>query len=169
MIHVRRYKEGEEDCLRQLCRDTTCLVNVDEYGKDLVKKWASRLDKRLAWTERVKYKNPFVAEVDGEMVEFAELTKQVKISAFYSHHLWQRKGVGSALLGAVLRESEKLGIEIIQVESSISASKFFLKRGFDGIEEKTTLTDGIPSKSVLLQMTRTHNKRMQPGRPAAGR
>ena len=164
MIQVRRYRVGEEEVLRQICRDTTRLVNVAEYGKHLVEIWASRLDDRLDWAERVKYKNPFVAEVDGEIVGFAELTKQGKISAFYSHHLWQNRGIGSALLEAVLRESDKLEIGIIQVESSIAASKFFTKRGFDEIEVKTTLTDAIPSKSVLLQLTRTHSKRMRSGK-----
>ena len=160
MIQIRRYRKGEEESLRQLCRDTTCLVNVNEYGKALVEKWASRLDNRIDWKERVKYKNPFVAEIDGEIVGFAELTRKGNISAFYSHRLWQNKGIGSALLETIVEEADSLGIKTIQVESSISASKFFISRGFDKIEEKTTLTDGLPSKSILLQQIRTHNKRM---------
>ena len=167
MMQVRRYREGEEECLRQLCRDTTCLINFDEYGSLLVEKWASRLENRADWKERVKFKNPFVAEIKGEIVGFAELTKKGNISAFYTHHLWQNKGVGSALLKVIVEEADNLGIKTIQVESSMAASKFFINRGFDKVEEKTALTDGLPSKSVLLQRTRTDNKRMQSG-PACG-
>ena len=161
MIKIRRYKKGEEDILRQLCRETTCQINVKEYGKELVEKWALRLDNRTDWNERIKYKQPIIAEINGEIVGFAELTKKGNISAFYSHHLWQNKGIGSALLQAIKNEAECLGITAIQVESSISASKFFLNRGFEKIEEKTTFTEGTPSKSVLLQQKRTHKKRMQ--------
>ena len=160
MISIRRYREGEEDCLRQLCRDTTCQVNVREYGKELVEKWASRLGSRTDWNERVRLKQPLVAEVNGEIVGFAELTKKGSISAFYSHHLWQKKGIGSALLEAIKKDADKLGIEIIQVESSLSAKRFFTNRGFEEIEVKTTLTDGIPSKSVLLQQRRALNHRV---------
>ena len=165
MIKIRRYREGEEENLRQLCRDTTSRINIQEYGKILVDKWTARLDNRDDWIDRVKLKKPFVAEIDGKIVGFAELTKKGNISAIYSHHLWQNKGIGSALLKAIAEEADNLGIITIQVESSIVASKFFTNRGFDKIEEKTTLTDGLPSKSVLLQ--RTHNKRMQSGKQTA--
>lgn len=161
MIQVRRFREGEEESLRQLCQETTRLVNVNEYGKNLVEIWALRLKNRADWKERIKYKNPFVAEINGEIVGFAELTKKGNISAFYSHHLWQKKGVGSALLEAIVKEADDFNLKAIQVESSIAASKFFENRGFEKHEEKTTLTDGIPSKSVVLHRTRTHNKRMQ--------
>lgn len=151
MIQVCRYREGEEEILRQLCRETTLKVNVVEYGDVLVKKWTSRLDSRDDWHKRVKFKNPFVADVDGEVVGFAELTKTGNISAFYCHHLWQKRGVGCALFEAIEAEAKNLEIEVIQVESSVSASSFFIKMGFKVAEEKTTLTDGISSKSVVLK------------------
>lgn len=158
MIEVRKYKKGEEEVLRKICRDTTCRVNVEEYGSVLVEKWASRLSSSSKWKERVEKKKPFVAEKDGTIVGFAEFTKNGQISAFYSHYKWQGKGVGTALLDAIESEAAELGIRTIQVESSMSASKFFERRGFCVVEEKETLTDGISSRSVVLINNVADNK-----------
>ena len=88
--------------------------------------------------------------IENELVGFAELTKQGNISAFYTHYLRQKQGAGSALLNAVVEEAEQLEIAVIRVESSCTASDFFVKRGFEPIEEKTTFTDGLSSRSIVL-------------------
>lgn len=150
-MQVRRYKIGEEDALRQICRDTTLRVNVEEYGCELVEKWAAMLKDVSKWEERIHRKNPFVAEKDGAIVGFAEITETGKISAFYSHCEWQRKGVGEALYEAIEAEASRLEVDSIQVESSSSASGFFERKGFRVMDEKVNLTDGIPSKSLLMR------------------
>jgi len=92
-----------------------------------------------------------VAEQNGTITGFAELTKMGKVSAFYSHYEWQGKGVGYALYEAIEAEASRLAMDSIQVESSSSASGFFARKGFHVIREKVNLTDGIPSKSLLMQ------------------
>ena len=162
MIKVRRYQKGEEDTLRQICRDTTLLINLKEYGPELVRKWVKRLDNSSPWNEHVKKRNPFVAVSDNEVVGFAEFSDEGKIGAFYSHHQWQQKGIGSALLERIEAEAAKLGIGTIWVESSLSASNFFESKGFKIVEEKEVFTDGVGSKSLVLVKSNPDNKRMQP-------
>lgn len=151
MMRVRRYRAGEEDALRRICRDTTVRVNVDEYGSKLVEKWASNLDSTSKWKERVSRVNPFVAECDGELVGFAELSATGRIGAFYSHHEWQGKGIGKALFEAIESEASRLRITTLRVDSSVDASGFFSARGFKVLRELVTLTDGIPSKSLYME------------------
>ena len=62
MIKVREYRKGEEEALRQICRDTICRVNVLKYGRILVEKWAFRLTSNSHWRERLEKNNAFVAE-----------------------------------------------------------------------------------------------------------
>lgn len=160
MIKVRRYIKGEEEILRQICRETTLLVNLKEYGSELVHKWAARLENNSTWNEHVEKRNPFVAENDNEIVGFAEFTAEGRIGAFYSHHQWQQKGVGTALLESIETEAEKLGLETIWVESSLSASGFFEKKGFKSSEAKEVYTDGISSMSIVLVKSNADNKPM---------
>lgn len=150
MIKIRKYRKGEEDVLRQICRDTTRHVNVLEYGSVLVEKWVARLADSVQWRQRLQQHNPLIAENDGEIVGFAELDPTGRINAFYSHHQWQQRGVGSALLEAIEIEAKTAGITCITVVSSIGASKFFEHRGFRAVEERQSLTGGTSSKSLLL-------------------
>jgi len=169
MINVRRYSKGEEEVLRQICLDTTLVINVKEYGSELVHKWTTRLKDKSAWKEHVRKKNPFVAEIDSQLIGFAEFSTNGKIGAFYSHHHWQRKGVGTALLCRIETEAEKLGIENILVESSLSASKFFESKGFKVMREIEVYADGIVSKSIELVKSNANNKCMQSDHQTATR
>lgn len=157
-MQIRRYKVGEEDTLRNICRDTTLQVNVMEYGTELVEKWTARLSNISKWKERVRRKNPFVAESDGILVGFAELSENGRIGAFYSHYKWQRKGVGKALYEAIEAEALRLKIDTLQVDSSVSASRFFEANGFRIVGEIETVTDGIPSKSLCMRKSLTRKQ-----------
>ena len=150
-MHVRRYKIGEEETLWKLCRDTTLQVNGRDYGMELVEKWAPSQIDMGKWTERMRRKNPFVADQDGSIVGFAELTSEARISGFYSHYEWQRKGVGKALYQAIEVEASRLGFDRLRVEVSTTAKRFFLSMGFCIVEEKESMTCEIPFTSFLMQ------------------
>ncbi len=161
MIKVRRYRKGEEEILRILCRETTLKVNIKEYGHELVRKWVTKLDDSRSWETHVKNKNPFVAEVEGEIVGFAEIAESGKIGGFYSHFQWQSRGVGSDLLKSIESEAVKLEIEKIWVESSLSAGKFFKGRGFCLLKKKQVFTDGVSSENEVLVKHLTNSKELQ--------
>ena len=150
-MKIRRYRVGEEDALRQICRDTTLRINVTEYGSELVQKWVSKLSNTSKWTDRMRRKNPFVVDQDGVVLGFAELSETGKIDAFYIHHEWQGKGVGKLLYEAVEAEASRLQMSTLTVDSSIGASGFFKARAFRAVGEKVAMTDGMPSKSVSMQ------------------
>jgi len=151
MMRIRRYRVGEEDVLRQICRDTTLRMNVDEYGSELVEKWAAKLGNASKWKNRLREANPLVAECDGELVGFAELSDSGRIGALYSHHDWLGRGVGKALYDAIESEASRRGMTTIEVDTSFGASGFFRANGFRIMEERVVLTDGIPSKSLLME------------------
>ncbi len=133
-IVVRRYCPGEENELWRLCRDTTRNVNGMDYTKAQVDKWAPRNTDEQKWKHRMAIKNPFVAERDGQLLGFAEQEGDGHISGFYAHHAWQRKGVGTALYGAVEAEALHNGLSTLRVEASKSAKSFFTRLGIKEVE-----------------------------------
>jgi len=151
MMQIRRFRVGDEEALRRICRDTTLRVNIDEYGSELVEKWTSNLGDASKWKNRVSRVKPFVAECAGIIVGFAELSATGRIGALYSHHDWLGRGVGKALYRAVESEASQRGMTILEVDSSVGASGFFEARGFQIVEERVTLTEGIPSKSLYME------------------
>ncbi|MDA9008710.1 GNAT family N-acetyltransferase [Alphaproteobacteria bacterium] len=77
--------------------------------------------------------------VEGEeILGFIELSTGGQITAFYSHHAHQRRGIGTALYRHVEAGAKATGIDAIQVQSSITAQNFFLSQGFETIERKVT-------------------------------
>lgn len=149
-MKIRRYRTGEEEELWQLCRDTTHIVNGRDYTPEQVEKWAPRTVDMHRWRERVRSKNPFVAERDGAILGFAELENDGHISGFYCHHRWQRQGVGRALYGAIENEASRLHFRALHVESSASAAPFFLSMGFEAVDVHEFQDCGAPVKNFIM-------------------
>jgi GNAT superfamily N-acetyltransferase len=143
-MNVRRYKIGEEDELWRLHYHTTREINGRDYTKEQVERWAP--DRMEAdWKERIRQKNPFVAEHEGDVIGFAELEANGHIDRFYCHHQWQRRGIGKLLYQAIEQEAFRLEIPALFLESSITAREFFLGRGFQIVKEESNLICGAPA------------------------
>lgn len=80
------------------------------YEKD-VKRWS-----------RIK---PFVAVENGVCLGFAELEDAGHINCFFVHHEHNRRGVGSLLMDACIKEARAHGYDKVHAEVSITAKPFF--------------------------------------------
>jgi len=152
-MNIRRYKVGEEGEIRKLYCDTTRNINGKNYTKAQVERWLQRAMDDETWNERVKQKNPFVAEEGGKIVGFGELDADGQIGFFYCHHEWQRKGVGRLLYSAIEEEARSAGISCLYAESSVNAKGFFVNRGFQVIKEENNLVCGAIAKRYKMRKT----------------
>lgn len=150
MVNVRRYQAGEEEEIWSLYYHTTRLINGQDYTADQVRRWAPD-EKPPDWNERLKEKNPFVAEVNGQIVGFAELDPDGHIDKFYCHHLWQRQGVGKLLLAAIEREAVQRKIGLLFSDISVTAHDFFLSRGFKIVGERDNWVCGAVAKNFQME------------------
>jgi N-acetylglutamate synthase-like GNAT family acetyltransferase len=149
-MNVRRYKIGEENEIWRLYHNTTRKINGKDYTQEQVERWApDQMDAN--WNERIKQKNPFVAEHDGQIIGFVELESNGHIDRFYCHHEWQRKGVGKLLYQAIEDEARRMKINLLFAEVSITAKHFFQSRGFEIVEEESNLICGSPAKRFKMQ------------------
>ena len=149
-MNVRRYRTGEEDELWRLRSDTTRIVIGKDYTEAQVRRWAPD-QIEPDWSEKIRQKNPFVAEHDGQIVGFAELEADGHINDFYCHHQWQRRGVGTSLQVAVEQEAHRLGIGTLFLESSVTAHRFFLNQGFEITETKDNLICGSLARQYIMR------------------
>lgn len=70
---IRRYNPGEESTLFNVYYTAIHLVASREYSPEQIQAWAPRdLDTTL-WEEKIRGINPFVAELNGELVGYADL------------------------------------------------------------------------------------------------
>ncbi len=150
-MQVRRYKPGEEEELWQLYHDTTHIINGEVYTKEQVERWAPHDKDMNEWKERIKKKNPFVAVENGEIVGFAELEPDGHIDYFYVHHKWQGKGVGSMLYNTIEEVAISQKMPHLYAEVSVPAKEFFLKQGFEILEEKNNIICGAPAPNFMMK------------------
>ena len=149
-MNVRRYRAGEEEELWKLRSDTTRNVVAKDYTAAQIQRWApDQID--LDWHEKLRRRNPFVVEHDGQLVGFAELEADGHIEDFYCHHQWQRCGVGTLLQKAIEEEARRRGIDTLFLESSVTARRFFLSQGFEVMVTKDNLVCGSLARQYIMR------------------
>jgi putative acetyltransferase len=150
-MQVRRYEIGEEEELWNLCRDTTRIITGEVYTKEQIDRWAPHDKNMDEWKERIEKRNPFVAIQDGKIVGFAELEADGHIDYSYAHHQWQGKGVGSALYSAIENEAISKKMSRLYAEVSVPAKEFFLRQGFEVVEEQNNIVCGAPAPNFRME------------------
>ena len=126
-------------------------MNAKDYTQQQVEHWVSMHAEAAAWQERVRARNPFVAEVAGAVVGFAELEPDGHIDYFYCHHQWQGKDVGTELLAAIKDEAARLGLEVLRAEVSVTARPFFARRGCRVVQEQSNIVCGTPATRYVMR------------------
>ena len=106
------------------------------------------VDALSAWmSTHLSTHRPFVAEVDGRIVGMAWLVvvervpsperrrrRSGDVQSVYVRPELRNRGVGAALLDAVLAEARSLGLEHVTVHSSEGAVSLYRRAGFEAAE-----------------------------------
>jgi putative acetyltransferase len=126
MIKVRPAESSDGPQIGQLIYDTVRKINRKDYSQEQVKAWAP--DPIIFSTYEPSY--AYVAERNGRILGFANLTSTGYLHRLYVHKDFQGQGIASRLLQALEIKARELGLHEITTESSITAKAFFLAHGF---------------------------------------
>jgi putative acetyltransferase len=142
-LELRPYRPGDARALLDLFRDTVRRVNARDYGPDQVRAWASDDIDPARWSARFEGRFVRVAESDGRLAGFAELEPDGHLDRFYVSADHQRRGVGRALLAALVAEAGRLGLPRLFTEASLTARPFFEAHGFVVEAPQTVVVRGV--------------------------
>ncbi len=141
-MKVRKYNVGEEMILWNIFYNTIHNVNSKDYDTNQISAWApSNLDSDI-WINKIRSINPFVVEHENMILGYADLQESGLIDHFFCHHEWQRKGVGSMLMNAIIDNAKLRDINTLFSEVSITAKPFYLSYGFTVVEEQLLSVNG---------------------------
>ena len=137
-IKIRKYYEQDAQDLAHIYYNTIHKVNIKDYTPEQVNAWApaDSIEDYSGWKEKLGKVKPFVAEIDGITVGFAEFEENGHIDCFYVHHQCQNMGIGSNLMNAIFDKAEQQKINRIYAEVSITAKPFFEAKGFTTVKEQ---------------------------------
>jgi putative acetyltransferase len=130
MVTLRAYRPDDAPVLLALFRDTIRRVNSRDYNHDQIRAWASDDMDPISWAARFGGRFVAVAEAEGRPVGFADLEPDGHIDRFYVSADHQRRGVGRAMLAALVAEARRSGVARLFTEASITARPFFESQGF---------------------------------------
>jgi putative acetyltransferase len=153
-MKIRRYQPGEEQALFEVYHSAIHEVASRDYSPAQLDAWApADLDRDL-WTARIRGINPFVADIDGVLVGYADVQDSGYIDHFFVSGRHPRQGIGRALMQAIEREAERQSIKTLSSDVSRTAQPFFESFGFVVVEQRRPVVRGIELANALMQKLR---------------
>lgn len=143
MVTSRPYRPDDAAPLLALFRDTIRRVNARDYSPDQIRAWASDDIDPNDWAGRFAGRFVVVAEEEAQVAGFAELEAHGHIDRVYVSADHQGKGVGGALLEALVAEARRLGLTRLFVEASITARPFFEAKDFTVLTQQVVTLRGV--------------------------
>jgi putative acetyltransferase len=136
LLILRPYQRDDALTLLDLFKDTIRRINCRDYTPEQVGAWASDEIDPVGWASRFEGRFVMVAEYDSKTVGFGELEPDGHIDRFYVSADHQSQGIGSSILNAIVKEANRMNLEKLFVEASITAKPFFSHHGFGLVQEQ---------------------------------
>src|ERR1700677_5148399 len=129
-----------------------------DYSEHVLNVWSGPIDAQRIATRRTKMETDksvisFVT-VDkvGMALGFGELVPPETLGAIYVAAPAGRHGVASALYQRLEAEARDLGMNVLRMDSSLTAFSFYNRHGFRELERKThPLGDGLAMACVRME------------------
>jgi putative acetyltransferase len=102
----------------------------EDYDEDQREAWSAKADDPAAFAERLSESLTLIASLDGASVGFASLKGLAVLDMLYVDPAFARRGVGSALIDALVRIAQARGVEKLSADASDSARPLFERNGF---------------------------------------
>lgn len=159
-LRIRRYQRGEEPRLFAVHHSAIHRIACRDYSPEQLHAWAPAELDTGHWENRIRRINPFVAELHGEIVGYADLQAAGYIDHFFVSGNHPRVGIGSLLMNHLLAEARTLGLAEITSDVSRTAQPFFEKFGFSVVEYRQPEVRGVVIPNALMRRTSNASARM---------
>ncbi|WP_245542684.1 GNAT family N-acetyltransferase [Psychromonas ossibalaenae] len=114
----------------------TFTINKSDYSTPQLKAWAPDSMDMFIWNKRMTDIEPYIAELNGEIVGYADLQNDGLIDHFFCHQAHQREGIGRALMTHILAQGKQQKIKHYFAQVSITAKPFFEHFGFKVVKQQ---------------------------------
>jgi ribosomal protein S18 acetylase RimI-like enzyme len=148
---IREFRQTDPPALWRVFFSAVHETAVVDYSPEQIEAWAPSQPDTAKWAARMEGIRPFVAEIHGQIVGYADLQDDGYIDHFFVAAATARRGVGSALMRWIHEQAANRQIRCLYSNVSIAARRFFARFGF-----QVEATQEVPVRGVILS-----NFRMQ--------
>lgn len=127
---IRRFKIGDEPALRAVFFSSVHELTGGQYTPEQQQAWAPLEYDQDLWNTRIRGINPFVVDINGRVVGYADVQTSGYIDHFYVAAAYAGQGIGRTLMEHIHQVAKSLEMTSLWSSVSLTAEPFFLKRGF---------------------------------------
>ena len=150
-VLIRDFRAGDEQALAAVMGSAVHDVAKADYTPEQLEAWAPTPYDEVRWGERIRALRPFVAEIDGSVVGYADLQPSGYIDHFFVSGAHGRRGIGSALMERILREARARGIAELFAQVSSTAERFFARHGFVVEARQVVVSRGVELANARMR------------------
>lgn len=150
-ISIRPFKSSDTPELIRLFRDAVHTINIKHYSPEQVDVWAPDDIDEEKWRKKLAQMITFVAEIDGTIVGFVDMTHEGYLDHLYIHKNYQGRFISAHLLRAIEGAARKLGLSKITTHCSITAKLPAERAGFKVIKEQKVERQGIELINYVME------------------
>ena len=143
-IEIRRATAEDADAVREIVLRALREVNARDYPASVIERLAAVLPERIAAT--LGQAQAYVATDAGRVLGTARLNGRTVTAVFVNPEDMGR-GVGAKLLDAIENAARENSETTLDLQSSVTALKFYKKRGFVVVRE-----DLLGEERVIVMM-----------------
>lgn len=151
MIKIRTLRKDDEFELWKLKVNTIKNVNIKDYSKEQIKVWTTDEYNSDKWIKRVKDMNPFIAEINGKIVGFADIQDDGYIDHFFCHNEFQGQGIGKMLMQHLMNKCKEKSISRVYSQVSITAKPFFEVFGFHVVKQQSMKIENQTLSNYVME------------------
>ena len=146
-IKLKLYNSEDLEQIARLFYDTVHAVNIRDYTEPQVNAWATGNINLKEWDKSLSEHLTYVALADKLIIGFGDIDADGYLDRLYVHKDYQRRGIATALCNRLESEIEA---DHIKVHASITARPFFEKRGYQVIESREVVRNGVSLKNYVM-------------------
>lgn len=150
MVKLRKFVPSDAPFLRDLFFYTVRHVNIRDYSPAQVQAWAPDEYDREEWLKKIALLDPFVVDINGVIVAYADIQPDGYIDHFFCHHQYQGQGLGRMLMQKLKSTAQQQRLANIYAHVSITAKPFFLKHGFSVTKAQQVEVRGQVLKNFVM-------------------
>ncbi|MCP5282124.1 MAG: GNAT family N-acetyltransferase [Rhodoferax sp.] len=150
-MQIRRFQGGEAPALHRLRHDAIHQIAARDYTPQQIAAWAPATIDAQAWAEKMAANRPFIAEMDGQIVGFADVQPSGYIDYFFVSAEHPRQGIGNALMARLHEEAARQGMATLTSDVSRTAQPFFLHHGFAIVEQRQPVRQGVVVPNAFMR------------------
>lgn len=137
-IGLRTFNDKFIDALIRIFVASVKRTCSKDYSNEQIEAWLSGAD-RAKWIATFNSHYSLIAFKDNTPIGFGDISNVGYLNMPYVHPRYQNKGVATLICDALEQHAEKN----VTVDASITAKEFFLKRGYEVINEQMVYRKGI--------------------------